>query len=58
MMIFFDKSGRCSMGMGCIMLHPDPLKLDDYFGIAWHAEDDLGVFPMGHPLFGESIENM
>ena len=18
------------------MLHPDPLKLDDYFGIAWH----------------------
>ena len=46
------------LGMGCIMLHPDPLKLDDYFGIAWHAEDDLGVFPMGHPLFGESIENM
>ena len=46
------------LGMGCIMLHPDPLKLDDYFGIAWHAEDDLGVFPMGHPLFGESKENM
>ena len=35
------------LGMGCIMLHPDPLKLDDYFGIAWARWRWFGCFPNG-----------